>query len=102
MTGTPQEIRMVQSSPDTEDEMIDLGTAPGHTALATLDHPARRSVVPQVFEELAAAHPRRHAAISGRASRLLLAGMFPDPTHRLPIPLGPTRHRVGSRSVRWT
>ncbi|MEM9748573.1 MAG: DUF5682 family protein [Actinomycetota bacterium] len=40
-------------------------------ALATLDHPARRTVVPQVLQELAAHHATRHAAISGRASRLL-------------------------------
>ena len=51
-------------------QMVERLTAT-QTALAMLDHPARRSAYPDVLAELADRHSMRHGSISGRSTRLL-------------------------------
>ena len=55
---------------DAATRMVERLTAT-QTALALLDHDARRAAFPAVLEQLADRHAMRHGLISGRASRLL-------------------------------
>jgi len=58
---------------DAAAQMVERLTAT-QTALAMLDHPARRSAYPAVLAQLADRHSMRHGSISGRSTRLLHDG----------------------------